>query len=86
MLKIYVVGSPGTGKTTISALIKKMLGSFGIEAKVTSALPGEYPAGFDPLDNVENRMASIKYQLEMYGAGIEVEELQAKRNGDFNVI
>ncbi len=82
MLKVYVVGTANSGKTTISALIAKTLEENGFDAEVVPHLPGELRDDYDPFENFEQRVESIN---RMNGK-IQVEEMQAARNGDFNVI
>lgn len=82
MLKIYVVGNANSGKTTISALIADVLAKHQIETEVVPIMPGEHAAHYDPLENLEQRMEGIKRA----NGTIEITEMQATRNGDFNVI
>lgn len=82
MLKVYVVGSANSGKTTISALIAKTLKENGFDAEVVPYLPGELRDDYNPFENMEQRVESIK---RMNGT-IQIEEMQAPRKGDFNVI
>lgn len=82
MLKICVVGSVNSGKTTISALIAKTLKEHGLETEVIPYLPGELREDYNPFENLDQRMESIK---EMNGT-IEIQEMQATRNGDFSVL
>lgn len=82
MLKIYVVGTAGSGKTTVSALIARTLEDCGLETEVVPSHPGEHGDWYDPLDNLNQRMEGIRRTNEK----IVIEEMQAARNGDFNVI
>lgn len=82
MLKVYVVGTANSGKTTLSALIAKTLKENGFDAEVVPYLPGELRDDYDPFENFDMRVESIN---RMNGT-IQIEEMQAARNGDFNVI
>lgn len=82
MLKIYVVGSANSGKTTVSAMISKMLDDYGIETKVVPFLPGELAEDHNPFEHLDSKIEGIK---RMNGT-IEIQEMQSTRNGDFNVI
>ena len=82
MLKVYVVGTANSGKTTMSVLIAKTLKEHGFDTEVVPWLPGELRDDYDPFENFEQRVESIN---RMNGT-IKIEEMQAVRNGDFNVI
>jgi molybdopterin-guanine dinucleotide biosynthesis protein len=82
MLKVYVVGTANSGKTTMSALIAKTLKEHGFDTEVVPYLPGELRNDYDPFENFDQRVESIN---RMNGT-IKIEEMQAVRNGDFNVI
>jgi molybdopterin-guanine dinucleotide biosynthesis protein len=82
MLKVYVVGTANSGKTTMSVLIAKTLKEHGFDTEVVPYLPGELRNDYDPFENFDQRVESIN---RMNGT-IKIEEMQAVRNGDFNVI
>lgn len=84
MLKVYVVGHAASGKSTIGELIAHTLREHGFDAESVPCVPGEYRADYDPLLNLDERLESIKRKPD--GEKIVVQEMQAPRNGDFNVI
>lgn len=75
MLKIYVTGTAGSGKTTVSAIIAEALAKHGIDSTVVPAIPDELPKGYNPLQDIDQKADSIK---RMNGT-IEILESRAVR-------
>jgi adenylate kinase family enzyme len=83
MIKVYVVGTTNSGKSTISALINDVLQEYGIETELFEAVPGESePASMDEL---LDRGREIGRNQRLNGERTEIHEVQAMRNGAFNV-
>jgi len=79
MLEIYVSGTANSGKSTISALIKKVLADYNIHATVRPALPGELAADHDALADLDKKMEAIASGIEMRGESVEILECQMTR-------
>jgi len=79
MLEIYVSGTANSGKTTISALIKKVLADYNIDATVVPSVPGELAADYDALADLDKKMEAIALGIEMRGESVEILQCQMSR-------